>query len=120
MARQRVSLAIALASLVLLGRGEVALANANAYWAAAYNDPNRVDISDISNLAAKIAPFTDLMADARRALLAVMRSTETVTPAYVERSADGSPWANSPRAPPMINSQFLAPAVEQNLRGGYS
>lgn len=119
MSRQRVSLAIALTALVLLGRGEVALANANAYWTAAYNDPNRVDISDIANLTAKIVPFTDLMDDARRALVAVMQSTETVTPAYVANSDDGSPWANSPRAPPIHESPLVATAVTTSLRGGY-
>ena len=104
MASQPVSAAFALVALVLFGRGEVTLANANGYWTAAYNDPNRVDISDISDLTAKTASFADPMDDARRALLAVVRSTETVTPACVSRSDDGSPWANSPRAPPMIES----------------
>jgi len=102
MLRHRIAVALALATLLLLGRGAVAFASANACWNHAYNDPARVDISDISDLITKTIPHSDPMDDVRRALLVVQRPTGLVVPASIETADDASPRAHRPRAPPAV------------------
>jgi hypothetical protein len=102
MLRYRLSVAFALAALLLAGRASVALANANAYWNAAFNDPARVDISDISGLIAKTVPHTDPMDDVRRALLLVLRPIGNLAPASASAIDEISPGAHRPRAPPAV------------------
>jgi hypothetical protein len=102
MLKRRVSAAFALVALLLIGRGAVALANANAYWNPAFNDPARVDISDISSLIAKTVPHSDPVDDVRRALVLVLRpigSLALPSPSPIE---EVSPGAHRPRAPPTV------------------
>jgi len=100
MLRRRAFAALALGTLLLLGRVAVACANANAYWSPAFNDPSRVDISDISNLATKTVLYIDPMDDVRRALLVVPRTSARVASAPTLPIDDASPRAHRPRAPP--------------------
>jgi len=102
MLRHRIAAALTLATLLLLGRGAVTIANANACWNAAFNDPTRVDISDISGLITTTVIHTDPMDDVRRALLVVLRPTGLVVPAPVSTVDDASPRAHRPRAPPAV------------------
>jgi len=102
MKRPRVLAAFALLGLMVLGRGEVVLANSNAYWSAAFNDPMRVDFSDISGLIAKTLFYRDPMDDVRRALLVVLRATGDVTVALRTAFDDVPPRAHRPRAPPAV------------------
>ena len=98
--RHRIVAALGLAALLLLGRGAVALATANAYWNPAFNDPARVDISDISGLAKQTSLYTDPMDAVRRALLVLARPAAGVAIAAEILSDVVVPRANGPRAPP--------------------
>ena len=100
MLRHRLAVALALATLLLLGRGAVAFASANACWNHAYNDPARVDISDISDLITKTIPHSDPMDDVRRALLVVLRPSGRIAPASALAIDEAFPGAHRPRAPP--------------------
>ena len=100
MRRHRVCAAFALAGLLLSGRAAVALANANAYWNPAFNDPGRVDITDISGLIAKTVLYGDPMDEVRRALGAVLHPSGRVAIASTPRLDEGPPRAHRPRAPP--------------------
>jgi hypothetical protein len=100
--RHRLAAALGLAALLLLGRGEVALANANAYWNPAFNDPARVDISDISGLAKQTSLYTDPMDAVRRALLVVLGPTGLVAPATAATPHETVLSAHHPRAPPAV------------------
>ena len=102
MLRHRVFAAFALTGLLVAGRGATALANANACWNPAYNDPNRVDISDLSGLIAKTVLYCDPMDEARRALGVVLHPSGRVASASTPRLDDGSPRAHRPRAPPAV------------------
>jgi len=102
MAKHRLSAGFALLALLLLGRGAVALASANACWNLAFNDPARVDISDISDLVTKTVAHNDPMDDVRRALLVVLRPIGNVVPASVSVIDDAYPRAHRPRAPPAV------------------
>src|SRR3954447_9289441 len=102
MVRYRFAAAIALAALLLLGRGAVTFANANANWNTAFNDPTRVDISDLSGLTTKTLVFTDPMDDARRALLVLPRHTGRVAIACASATDQAFPGAHCPRAPPAV------------------
>jgi|SRR5689334_22361614 hypothetical protein len=100
MLRHRLSAALALAAILLVGRGAVALAFANAYWAPAFNDPGRVDISDLSNLVAKTVSYRDPMDDARRALVPVVQTSGRVPLPSTPTIENVCPRAHRPRAPP--------------------
>jgi len=100
MLRHRIAVALALATLLLLGRGAVAFASANACWNPAFNDPAHVNLSDIGGLIAKTVLYSDPTDDVRRALLLVLRPTGRVALASAVAIDDGSPRANCPRAPP--------------------
>ena len=102
MLRRRLLGALTLATLLLLGRGAVAFASANACWNPAFNDPSRVDISDISDLITKIVLYTDPMEDLRRALLVVPRTTRLAALASTPALDDASLRAHRPRAPPAV------------------
>ena len=102
MAKHRVSAGFALVALLLLGRGAVALASANACWNLAFNDPARVDISDISDLVTKTVAHNDPMDDVRRALLVVLRPAGSVALASAFPTDEVSPGAHRPRAPPAV------------------
>jgi hypothetical protein len=102
MLRHRLTAAFALAALQLVGRTSVALAHANACWNPAFNDPARVDISDIGGLIATTVLYSDPMDDVRRALLVVLDPTGFVVPASVTTADDASPRAHRPRAPPAV------------------
>ena len=101
MARHRFTTAIGLAALMLLGRGTVAFAHANAHLDPIFKDPARIDVSDISGLSAKTIVYTDAMADARRALVVLPRHTARVAVVAPSASDQASPQAHRPRAPPM-------------------
>ena len=101
MVRHRLAAAIGLSAVLLLGRGAVSLANANAIWNVAFNDPTRVDISDLSDLATKTVVYTDPMDDARHALL-VPRHTTRVAIVSASATDQASPRAHRPRAPPAV------------------
>jgi hypothetical protein len=92
-------MAAAFTAILLLGRGAVACASANAYWGPAFNDPTRVDITDISNLIRQVVPYSDPMDDVRRSLLVLLPAGQVVF-TYVGTAHDGSPRAYRPRAPP--------------------
>ena len=100
--RHRLVAALGLAALLLLGRAEVALANANACWTPAFNDPARVDISDISGLAKQTSIYVDPMDAVRRALLVLARPAAGVVIAAVIVNDGAVPRANGPRAPPAV------------------
>jgi len=102
MARPHLSVGFALVALLLLGRGAGVLANANACWNAAFNDPARVDISDISDLVTKTVAHNDPMDDVRRALLVVLRPAGSVALASLFPTDEVSPGAHRPRAPPAV------------------
>jgi len=102
MLRHRIAVALALATLLLLGRGAVAFASANAYWNPAFNDPARVDISDISDLITKTIPHSDPMDDVRRALVVVLRTAGNFYPASASAIDDAPPRAHRPRGPPAV------------------
>ena len=101
MAKHRFTTAIGLVALMLLGRGAVAFAYANAHLNPVFKDPARVDVSDISGLSAKTIVYTDAMADARRALVVLPRHTARVAVVAPSASDQASPQAHRPRAPPM-------------------
>ena len=100
MRNRRVWIALAFAVAVLVGRGAVALAFANACWNPAYNDPTRVDVSDITDLYTKSLTYTDPMDDVRRALRIGLPPTGRVAPLAVSAIDDAFPRAHRPRAPP--------------------
>ena len=100
MRNRRAWIAFAFALAVLLGRGSVALAFANACWNPAYNDPTRVDVSDITDLYTKTLTYADPMDDVRRALQVVLPPTGRVAPFSVSTTDDAFPRAHRPRAPP--------------------
>ena len=104
MPRHRPFAAFALLTLLLLGRGAVALSNATASWYPAFEDPAIVDISDVSDFIAETetALHSDPMDDVRRALLVVLRPTGHVVPESVSVIDDTSPRAHRPRAPPAV------------------
>ena len=100
--RYRLAAALGLAALLLLGRGAVAFACANAIWNTAFNDPARVDISDLSGLVKKTVVYTDPMDDARRALAVLPRHTARVAIVAPSANDQASPGAHRPRAPPAV------------------
>src|SRR5436190_24188701 len=100
MVSHRLGAALGLAALLLLGRGEVTFANANAKWNVAFSDPTRIDISDISGLATKTVVHTDPMDDVRHALLVLPRHTARVVVTSPSANDQASPEAHRPRAPP--------------------
>jgi hypothetical protein len=100
MRRNRLSTAVALAGLVLLGRCAVAYANANALWNPAFTDPAKLDLSELSGLITKTVPYSDPMDDVRRSLPLVLRPTGHVFVASPITVDEGVPRAHRPRAPP--------------------
>jgi|ERR1041384_1592209 len=102
MARHRLRAATGLIALLVLGRCAVAVACANANWNVAFNDPARVDISDLSGLVKKTVVYTDPMDDARRALLVLPRHSTRVAIVSPVASDQVSPGAHRPRAPPAV------------------
>jgi hypothetical protein len=102
MLKRRVAVAFAFAAVMLLGRGALALASANAFWNPAVSDPTTVDISEISGLLCKTVLYTDPMDDVRRSLLVLLRPTGVVPPASSLRPDEGVPRAHRPRAPPAV------------------
>jgi hypothetical protein len=102
MPRHRLVAALALVTLLLLGRGVVAFANAHACWNPAFNDPARLDTCAITVLVTETALYRDPMDDVRRALLVVLRPTGHVVPASVSVIDEASPGAHHPRAPPAV------------------
>src|SRR6266850_2060918 len=106
MVRHRLAAAIGLATLLLLGRGAVAFASANANWNPAFNDPTRVDISDISGLVTKTVLHTDPMDDVRRALRVLSRHSARVAIPSPSANDQASPEAHRPRAPPADSRPF--------------
>ena len=102
MARPRLTTAIGLVALMLLGCGAVTVAHANAHLDSVFKDPARIDISDISGLSAKTIVYTDAMADARRALVVLPRHTARVVIVAPSASDQASPQAHRPRAPPRV------------------
>jgi hypothetical protein len=86
----------------VLGRCAVAVANANANWNVAFNDPARVDISDLSGLVKNTVVYTDPMDDARRALLVLPRHTARAAIVSATATDQASPGAHRPRAPPAV------------------
>jgi hypothetical protein len=96
----RISLALGLFAVVLLGRGAVAYANASANWNPAFNDPTTIDVSDIGGLITKTIPYSDPMEDIRRSLLLVLRPAGSVYAASPLSSDDYLPRAHRPRGPP--------------------
>ncbi len=101
MQKRRISYPLALAALLVLGRGAVALAHANTCWNPAFSDPAHVNISDIGGLIAKTVLYTDPTDDVRRALLVVLRPAGRVALASALALDDAFPRANCPRAPPV-------------------
>ena len=102
MARHRFITAIGLVALMLLGRGAVAFADANAHLDPVFKDPARIDVSDISGLSAKTIVYTDAMADARGALVVLPRHTARLAISAPSASDQASPQAHRPRAPPAV------------------
>jgi hypothetical protein len=102
MARHRFTTAIGLVALMLLGRGAVAFAHANAQLDPIFKDPARIDVSDIGGLSAKTIVYTDAMADARRALGVLPRHTARVAIIAPSASDQAPPQAHRPRAPPAV------------------
>jgi hypothetical protein len=100
MLRNRISTGIGLAALLLLGRGAVAYANAQAIWNTAFSDPATIDISDISGLITKTVLYSDPMDDVRRSLLLMLRPTGSVFVASTIPVDENLPRAHRPRAPP--------------------
>jgi hypothetical protein len=100
MLRPRVGAGLALFVVLILGRGGVALAYANACWNPAFDDPAHFDISDASGVMAKTVLFDDPMDGALRTLVPLPR-VQDPKPVWSETAIDEpSPRANSPRAPP--------------------
>jgi len=100
MLRHRYPAAFGLLFLLLLGRGAVALAHANADPNVAFQDPAHFDISDVSGAIKKTVVYQDAMEDIRRALMVIPSVT-----ASESISSDGAidqvpPGAHRPRAPP--------------------
>ena len=102
MVRHRISYALALAALLVLGQGGVALADANAWWTPAFNDPARVDISDIGGLIAETVLYSNPMDDLCRGLLVLLRPTGRVVLASALAIDELSLRAHRPRAPPAV------------------
>ena len=100
--RHRLPAALLLAVMLLLDRGAVAVAHANACWNAAFNDPSRVDISDISGLVLESGIHSDPMDDARRALVVMLRPTDRVAPSAESTADDAPASAHFQRAPPAV------------------
>jgi len=100
MLKHRFVYAFALAALLVLGRGAVALAHANSSWNPAFSDPSHVNISEIGGLIATTVLYSDPTDDVRRALLLVLRPTGRVALASALAIGDAFPRAYSPRAPP--------------------
>ena len=100
MARRRIWIAFALATVVILDRGAVDCANANARWNPAFNDPSRVDVSEINDLIAKTVLYTDPMDEVRGLLL--LPPAGFVPTAFVAAIDGFVPRANRPRAPPAL------------------
>ena len=96
----RLPAALLLASMLLLDRGAVAVAHANACWNPAFNDPSSVNVSDISGLVLESGIHSDPMDDARRALLVMLRPTGRVAPSAESATDDAPSSAHRPRAPP--------------------
>jgi len=100
MRRHGYSATFGLVILLVAGRGAVALAQANADWNVAFNDPAHFDISDVSGVIAKVAVYRDAMEDIRRALLMTPRIT-ALLPISSDSAIDQiPPGAHRPRAPP--------------------
>jgi len=102
MARHRFTTAIGLVALMLLGRGAVAFADANAHLDRLFKDPARIDVSDISGLSAKTLVYTDAMDDVRRALVVLPRHTARVAIVALSANDQAFPQAHRPRAPPIV------------------
>ena len=98
--RNRIWTGVALTSVLFFGLGATALANANAHWNPAFNDPERCDISDISGVLGETVVHRDAMEDVRRALLLVPQSVDQEVRASDSAIDDLSPRAYRPRAPP--------------------
>jgi|SRR6478736_1525101 hypothetical protein len=102
MARHRFTTALGLVALMLLGRGAVAFAYANAHLDPVLKDPARVAVSDISGLSAKPLVYTDAMDDVRRALVVLPRHTPRVAIVAPSANDQAFPQAHRPRAPPIV------------------
>jgi len=102
MARHRLTTAIGLVALMLLGRGAVAFADANAHLDPVFKDPARIAVSDISGLSAKTLVYTDAMDDVRRALAVLPRHTPRVAIVAPSANDQVSLQAHRPRAPPIV------------------
>lgn len=102
MAKHRFTTAIGLVTLLLLGRGAVAFADANAHLDPIFKDPARIAVSDISGLSAKTLVYTDAMDDARRALIVLPRHIPRVAIVAPTANDQASPQAHRPRAPPIV------------------
>ncbi len=98
---KRLGVAVGLAGLVLLGRGAVAYATAQANWNPAFGDPTTTDVSDISGLIAKTVLYTDPMDDVRGSLLLVLRPTGRIDVVATIAVDESLPRAHRPRAPPI-------------------
>jgi len=100
--RHRLPAALLLAVMLLLDRGAVAVAHANACWNLAFSDPSSVDISDISGLVLESGIYSDPMDDARRALVVMLRPTGRVVPSSESTADDAPSPVHPPRAPPAV------------------
>ena len=99
MVERRLWIAFTLAAVVILDRGAVDYANANARWNPAFNDPSRVDVSEINDLIAKTALYADPMDEVRGLL--VLPPAGFAPTAFVPAIDDVFPRAHRPRAPPV-------------------
>jgi len=101
--KPRLSAALALVTLILLGWAAVAFANAEACWNPAFNDPATVGVSDVGDLAAERESVVhgDPMDDVRRALRAGLRPTGRVALASASATDETFRPAHRPRAPPV-------------------
>jgi hypothetical protein len=102
MMRHRLPAALLLAAMLLLDRGAVAVAHANACWNAVFNDPSSVDISDIAGLVLESGIHNDPMDDARHALVVMLRPTGRVAPSAESTADDAPSSAQLSRAPPAV------------------
>lgn len=100
MSRHQLGIAVALAALLVLRSGEVAIARANACGSVVLNDPATVIVSDIPDLVVEVAVYSDPMDDVCRALLVLRRPTGRVAPEPAAATEDASLTAHLPRAPP--------------------
>ena len=102
MLRHRLYAALALVTLLLLGRGAVAVRYAHAGLNPGLNDAARAAVSEISGLIVETSLYSDPMDDVRRALLVVLGPTGRVVCASASAIEQASPQAHHPRAPPAV------------------